>query len=183
MMNYQDSYQNADLRWVYPKNKEMSKISSILIKFENYVLIFLFAVMILMAFTQVAGRLFFGVGFSWADGFVFHLLLWTAVLGASVATREKSHITIDIISKFVSGRNHQVIGFLTNLFSSFVCALFSYAATKFILDEKSYGTIAFGKIPTWIAGSIIPLMFLIMSVRFLIDSYIDIRNFIRSFKQ
>ena len=65
---------------------------------EDTALIFSLLVMLCMALLQIVMRNFFESGFLWAESFLRVLVLWVAVLGAMVATRERNHINIDPVS-------------------------------------------------------------------------------------
>ncbi len=137
---------------------------------ENAVLCILFSVLILLAFIQIAGRLFFGWGFSWADPVIYHLVLWLGLLGAAMATRENEHITIDIVSRFMPERVKHGSQAIVNLFSSIICALLAWAGSKFVIEEAHIGTQFNSLMPLWIIQLIIPIAFGIISIRFLIYS-------------
>jgi len=90
--------------------------------FENAVVYTLLSLLILLSFAQVGGRLLFNTGFSDADPIICHLVLWLGLLGAVLATREKQHITIDIVSRFVTGKKLYAIQIITGLFTTCVCS-------------------------------------------------------------
>ena len=146
---------------------------------ENGLLITLFAIMILTAFFQIGGRVFFSSGFPWADSFIYHLILWTGLMGAAVATREKKHINIDIFNRLLPSRYQHLTGSVTNLFSFFICGVLTYASVRFIIDEHQYPNDAIGHLPTWLAGIPIPVFFLTVSIRFIIYSIQDLVLFYR----
>ena len=133
---------------------------------EDTALIFSLLVMLCMALLQIVMRNFFESGFLWAESFLRVLVLWVAVLGAMVATRERNHINIDLISRFLASRHSLWADRLTNIFSAFICSICAFYAVEYIQYEFEDGTIAFGFVPVWICQSIIPVGFVVMACRF-----------------
>jgi len=122
--------------------------------------------MLVIAVIQICLRNFFDDGLFWAESFLRILVLWIAMLGAMVATRESNHISINILSRYLEEGPVRVIGLLTDLFSACICFVVAYYSFEFVQYEYVDKTIAFAKVPTWICQSIIPIGFLVMSLRF-----------------
>ena len=143
-------------------------IDSWIAKFETVLLVVVLSVMVLLAFLQVVLRNLFSEGILWGDTFLRHLVLWVGFLGASLATREKKHINIDLFTRFVKGRSQTFIKAFVNLFAAVVCWYLTSAAWTFVMDEKSVNSTLFSDIPAWYFQIIIPAGFLLMSFRFLV---------------
>ncbi|MBN1878687.1 TRAP transporter small permease [bacterium] len=143
--------------------------------FENSVMVLLLAALLLLCFGQVGGRLLANSGFESGDEIIYHLVLWTGLWGAILATRQKEHITIDIVSRFVSGRKRHLIQAITNAFSAGICSILLYASIHFIRDEMIYNDRRIIGLPLWIWQIIIPYAFTTMSLRFLIHTAQDLR--------
>ena len=135
-------------------------------KLEYVVLVFLLTVMVGLAFLQIFLRIFFATGILWGDPLLRHLVLWIALLGAAMATKEGKHINIDVISRVLPGRGKVAIQALTDLFSTCICVFLIQASLKFIRDEFQAGTLAFLKIPTWALTVIFPVAFGLIALRF-----------------
>lgn len=135
---------------------------------ETGLMTILMVAMVLVAFGQIALRNLFEFSFLWADPFLRHLVLWTGMLGAAMATRDGRHIKIDVLSQLLPARGRLVLNTLTNLFSSAVCGILVYAAYKFVRDEFHFGGEAFLSVPGWIVQLILPAVFTIITVRFLL---------------
>jgi TRAP-type C4-dicarboxylate transport system permease small subunit len=121
-----------------------------------------------MALVQIFLRNFFDAGLLWAESFLRILVLWVAMLGAMVATRESNHIAIDLVSRFLPPRLLKISTLVTYLFSAAICGTVAYFAIEFIQYEYEDETIAFASVPTWICQSIIPIGFAVMAVRFVV---------------
>ena len=140
-------------------------------KLEYLVLVFLFTTMVGLAFLQIFLRIFFATGILWGDPLLRHMLLWVALLGATMATKEGKHINIDVISKLFPDRGKAAIQALTNLFSAVICVFLIQASLKFIRDEFQAGALAFLKVPTWTVTLIFPVAFGLIALRFGISSF------------
>ncbi|NVM57446.1 MAG: TRAP transporter small permease subunit, partial [Desulfobacterales bacterium] len=68
-------------------------------RLEDTFLVSLLSFMIGLAFLQIVLRDFFSTGLLWADPLLKNLVIWVGLVGASIATREDKHITIDVIPR------------------------------------------------------------------------------------
>jgi TRAP-type C4-dicarboxylate transport system permease small subunit len=138
-------------------------------RLEEILLVSLVVGMLLLGFLQILFRNLISVGIVWIDSLVRHLVLWIALLGASIATRENRHITIDVLSgRLAPGRYSRLQG-AVQLFSAAVCFLLVLPAVRFVQNDYVAGkTLAFG-IPLWVAQAVMPAMMLVMGVRFFLQ--------------
>ena len=117
---------------------------------------------------QVLLRNVFASGLFWADALLRHLVLWLAFVGASLATRERRHLSMQVLGTGLPAWGQASLTLLTDLAALVVCAVLMHAAWKFVRFEQSAGLVlAFG-VPAWLAQSIMPLGFLSMTLRFLV---------------
>ncbi|HIG39169.1 MAG: TRAP transporter small permease [bacterium] len=145
-------------------------------RFEDTVLVSALVSMLVMAVVQICLRNFFDAGLLWAESLLRILVLWIAMLGAMVATRESNHISIDALSRYLGPTIKQVSRVVIALFSAMICGVVAYYAYEFVQFEYEDGTIAFGIVPTWVCQSIIPVGFSVMALRFFIAGFTGIRN-------
>ncbi len=143
---------------------------------EDGLLALLLGVMILLSTGQIFARNLFDTGLDWSDPFLRVLVLWLGLLGAMVATRERNHITIDVLSRNLPPLGKRISHIATNLFSSVVCAIVGYHSTRFVIMEYEDGFNAFASIPAWICESIIPIGFTLMALRFALYALGDVVN-------
>ena len=148
----------------------------ILHQLESGLMTTLMVAMILMAFGQIVLRNAFEVSILWADPFLRHMVLWTGMLGAAMATRDGRHIKIDVLPQLLPPRGKAVLAALTNLFSAVICAVLSWAAVRFVRDEMEFGGNVFLDIPAWIVQLILPAAFVIITVRFFIFAFTSARS-------
>lgn len=144
----------------------LKKVVDYLHWFENATLVTSFVVMLCLAVMQIVLRNFFDAGVIWADSLLRMLILWIALLGAMVATRERNHINIDAISRYFPAFSQKVINSIVALLSAVVCAICAWYAYLFVRIEYEDHSLAFAAVPTWVTELIIPLAFLVMAIRF-----------------
>lgn len=132
---------------------------------EDGLLAVLLSTMIAVATAQIFLRNMWETGFVWGDPFTKVLVLWVALLGAMVATRQNNHIHIDVLSRFLPAKARAATQVVNALFASFVCGLVAYHAARLVMLDKDAGT-AFGAVPTWASELIIPFGFGVIGLRY-----------------
>lgn len=141
--------------------KFLTIISNGLARIEAVVLSLCLLSMLAVAFFQVVMRNIYGVGYIWADIFVRTLVIWVGLLGASLATHEVRHLTIDAITKFLPTRVKRIVRVIVYLFALIVCIFLTKAAVNYLqLPSESHGI--FG-LPPWAQEVIIPVAFILIS--------------------
>jgi C4-dicarboxylate transporter DctQ subunit len=150
------------------------RLDEIIDRMEQTTLVTLLSLMILIAFFQIVLRNLFDTGLTWGDPLVRNLVLWVGFIGAALATREGKHINIDVVSRWMPHRGKGFIEAITDLYSSLICALLTFAALKFIKNELQMGNVVFPGVPSWIAEIILPITFGLMTFRF---GFRSLRNF------
>lgn len=138
----------------------------ILYGIENSLLVGALSTMIVLSFGQIVLRNFFSVSIPWIDPLQRFLVLWIGLLGAMVATRDDNHITIDVVSFFLSARARAAVRVLTDLFAAGVSLVLAWAAVRFLQQEMTGGMNAFGNVPTWVAELILPIAFAVIGLRY-----------------
>jgi TRAP-type C4-dicarboxylate transport system permease small subunit len=126
---------------------------------------------ILLASSQIILRNFFDSGIFWADSALRILVLWIGMLGAMFASRNKKHIRIDVLSHYLPEKLQSNIWRITELITAMVCAIVAYYSIEFIQYEYEDGLIAFANVPVWLCETIIPIAFIIMSLRYICYSF------------
>lgn len=139
-------------------------------RFEDWVLTILVLVMVVLAGAQIVLRNVFDSGFSWAEPVLRALVLWSAMLGAAIATRDDQHIGLDFIARFVSGTALRAARFIALAFAAVLCATMAWHSWGLVqLDREGHTDGVLG-IPAWMLELILPLGFGLMALRFLIRS-------------
>ena len=153
------------------RSPSLRMLGSFYERLEEVLLVFLVALLVFLGFLQILFRNLISIGIVWVDPLVRHLVLWIALLGASIATRENRHISIDLLAGYLSPALHQRVQGGLQLFSAFICLLLVHPAIRFLQDDYQVGkTLAFG-IPLWVSQAIMPVMMLVLGVRFLLQGF------------
>lgn len=145
-----------------------SKFIVLINRIEDGLLIFILTTMIVLAIFQIISRNLFAEGVVWIDPLLRLLVLWVGLAGAVVATRTDNHIRIDVFTKYLPMFIQPYIQRVVYLFTLTICLLIAWHAARFVYSEFEYGTMAFTGVPVWIAGSIIPVSFTLVAVRYLL---------------
>jgi len=143
-------------------------VIKILHRVEDLALVSALISMLVLAVVQILLRNFLDSGFLWAESFLRILVLWVAILGAMVATRQGNHISIDVVSRYLPYRMALVTTFATSLVAAIICAAMAWYSLEFVKFEYEDGAIAFSSVPSWLCEAILPLGFAVMSLRFVV---------------
>jgi C4-dicarboxylate transporter DctQ subunit len=141
---------------------------------EKFLVAAMLSVMILLAFLQIILRNVFSTGISWGDPLVRYLVLWVGLIGASLASKEGKHITIEVFSRWFSGHGSRYLKAISCLVSAFICGLLTFAGWTFVQNEAQMGGITFLEIPVWIPQVIIPVTFALMTLRFGFSAFAEL---------
>ena len=155
-------------------NNVLNKIHRI----EDGILAFILFAMILIATSQILLRNIFDSGIIWADPLLRIMVLWIGLLGALAATRENKHISIDVLTRFLSASAQNFSKSFVNLFSAGVAGLLTYHCIRYVIMEYESQTKVITNIPAWIVELILPVAFGLITVRFFIHFIISLREFL-----
>ena len=133
---------------------------------ERALVVLLLTGLLGLGLLQVIERNVLASGIFWADELLQHLVLWLGFLGASLATREQRHLSIDVLSHFLPPRWQLWLGLLVNTVALMLCLLLVQAAWGLVRSEYTAGTMLTFGVPAWLAQSIIPLGFGSITLRF-----------------
>ena len=157
----------------------MKALNSIIHLVEDSLLISLLVTMIVLASGQILMRNFLDMGIIWIDPLLRVLVLWTGMIGATVASRDNKHIRIDLLTRFFPRRTHMAIQFFVGLFTAFVCGVIAWFGARWVLMDFRDGLTGFSGLPSWVLEVIIPLAFGLIAIRYLIHSVSWLMMFIR----
>ena len=77
------------------------------------------------------------------------MVLWIAMIAGVAAAREDRHISIDVLSRFLSPRGRAVTAVFVDIFTMAVClalAWYGWVMISFALED---GDRLLGKLPAW----------------------------------
>jgi TRAP-type C4-dicarboxylate transport system permease small subunit len=138
---------------------------------EELLLVCLVFGMVALGAGQILFRNVISVGLVWIDPLLSHLVLWVALLGASIATRENRHIVIEILPERLSPAVRSHIKGGLQLFSALVCLFLVYPAVRFILDDYGPGKYLTLGIPLWVSQTVMPVMWFVLGIRFMLQGF------------
>lgn len=109
-----------------------------------------------------------------AQKFSLGLMLWSGMLGASIATRQRRHIVLDTVRKSLDEKTGKLFSLVGGVVTFAFCALFTVLALTQLHDEFSLWSDGDGvgvfdalPIPKWVVTLAIPVTFGTMALRFL----------------
>lgn len=124
--------------------------------------------MMLLAVGQIVLREVFNTGFVWADELVKLMVLWLAMVGSIAATRDNRHIRIDALSHVFPRVVVQLTRLVVDLFAAAVSGLIAWHTWRYLQVEIEYADTVLVDTPAWIAHSVLPAAFLLISFRFVV---------------
>ena len=146
---------------VLPDNRTLRGI----FRFENGVnAVILLAIAVLPAL-EIIARLVFKTGIHSSADMTHHLVLWLTCLGGAITSRERKHITLSVGLEMMGKAARSWITTVTVFISTTISSAMAWSALSLVLigfDPSK--RIAF--IPIQIAVAVIPLGFLLITVRF-----------------
>ncbi len=146
-----------------------------LLKLEDAFLLLLVAAIILLPVLQILSRWLEWQGLLWADQAVRLGVLWLALVGAMIASRNQQHIRIDLFQHADDSRWYQWLQRFIHLCTAAICAVIAWFSIKLVKDDYQYGSIAFLDLPLWFCEIIIPLAFSVIALRFAIAGLLGSR--------
>lgn len=135
---------------------------------ENTLLLVVLASMIGIAVWQIFARNVFSSGFYWADEYLRLAVLWVALIGSIAAARDHRHLRIDLLSRLLPPKITRWTDFIADLTTVIVCAVLAWYSLEFVLESLEYEDLAFSLLPLWWFQSILPVGFLLISLRYAI---------------
>ncbi len=151
----------------------MKKLNSI----EKKVAGVFMLLIILAGFTQVIFRYVLKLPLAWTDDVVIFCHIWCVFLGASVATAEKKHIRITMLTERLPLKVQFFIDILSDLLWIVACILLTYTGYLATSSHLKTGakTLSSG-LPYWLGSIILPICFVIMGIKVALQIKDTIKN-------
>lgn len=93
----------------------MKKILKLFDDIEEKVLVFSFAISVIIIFVQVVMRKGFNNSLFWSEEIARYLFIWQCWLGVSIAEREKQHIRITVLNRKLPMKGKVILELFVNL--------------------------------------------------------------------
>lgn len=143
--------------------------NSFLSKIETGLLCLIVALMIGLGVLEIVLRYGFKTSLLWKTVMLENLTLWLCFLGAALATAEKRHISIDVLSRILSEKIMRYSHYIIDILSLIVVSILVYYGFKFLQAEQKLQATLIGEIPLWWAKSIIPMGFVLIDIHLLLQ--------------
>ena len=147
----------------------LERLLHLLRRIEEALLTIALSATLLLAVSQILLRNIWHSGISWADPLLRVLVLWIALLGALIASRNGNHIRIDLLPRYLPPRLRSACTRTGDLFAAAVCAVLAWHAVRFVHLEYLDGGVLFASVPAWACALILPCGFAVMALRFLLS--------------
>jgi TRAP-type C4-dicarboxylate transport system permease small subunit len=102
---------------------------------------------------------------SWTQPYALLLLLWTAFMGASMATSRGRHLKVDAARRLVPPHREATYNVLSFLTAAVFTGALCYLAARYTLSRLRMETPT-GEIPDWLKVAAIPVALLFVTLRF-----------------
>lgn len=109
-----------------------------------------------------------------AQKFALGFMLWSGMLGASLATRSRRHIMLDLVTKKLDPGTARPFALLGGVVTFAFCAFLAYLGSKQVWAQveewrsgDGVGVYESLPIPIWISTLSVPVTFSVMALRFL----------------
>lgn len=134
---------------------------------ETVLLTAMLGAMILLAAGQIVLRNVWGTGFGWADEALRLMVLWVTMLGAVAASRDKRHVSVDALSRYLPKALSHWTGRLIDALVAVICAVLAwqswlFTAESLAADDRVLG----GRLPAWTVQLILPVGFALIAYRY-----------------
>lgn len=131
--------------------------------------VFFVAVLILtlvaLGATQIFLRNFFNSGLLWADPVMRHIVLWLGACGAALASAHMRHISVDALTRVLPARFRRSRRVIVYSATAIAAYLLMIATIRLVIDERTYGEVAFLGVRTWVVQLILPGAFALITYR------------------
>lgn len=126
-------------------------------------------IMAALPILQVIIRPIVASGITGYNGYIFHLVLFAAFLGGTIASAEGRHLAIRAGTGRLGERGRRVVDSITSFLAAAITIAFAWSAFSLaVIGFDPTATVGF--IPIRVVVMIMPLGFLIMSIRFVLSA-------------
>lgn len=142
--------------------------------FERVLLTGALLAMATILFAQVIMRYFLRSPFVWSDELARYMLVWSAIIGVSLAVRERRHICVDFLPLVLGEKSYRIFAIISHL-SVLVFSWLMISASIPLMQRLAMmgqSSPALG-IPMWVVYAAIPVGFGLTLLRTVQALYVD----------
>lgn len=142
-------------------------------KLEKVISVAIILSIVLVVFAGTVSRYIFNVPLYGVDRLGTYLMIWLGFIGFQIATSKIRHIEVEFVKSKVSERVKCMMNMFINLVAAiviFIFAMLSYKYTTLSMEFNDKDPVL--GIPMWWVIMIIPISFIISSVRFIFTIFL-----------
>ena len=135
---------------------------------ERVLLIVALITMVLAVFITAVDRWFdfIDLQWSWATKMALFLMIWSGFLGASIATKQRKHLSIDVAGRATTPNGKKIANFFANVIAAVFCFVLARVCLDLTLESREYGDKeGVFPIPIWIVQLMMPISLSVMGCR------------------
>jgi C4-dicarboxylate transporter DctQ subunit len=162
----------------------LKKFEKLLVGCETYVMVASMTIFAFCVVIDVIMRKLFGNSLEFMQELGKYLMVWATFIGASLGTKTGEHPSMSLVIDSVPKKIKALMTVLVDLICAGASAFAGwYAYQQLLLYQKMHTlTVTLWRLPVWVFYIIVPLGFLIMTVRFLIRAYTEPASILSSGK-
>lgn len=144
---------------------------------EEYLLVFLMVVEVVVVFAQVVTRYVFHSPLAWSEELARYMFIWLVWIGAAYATKMRKNIIIDVVASKFKGAT-KLISEIINFVLFVALMLFMLWTTSTVMmqvyESNSIGTGT--HLPMWIVWLSLPLSMALNLLRYTQNFVYDMKH-------
>lgn len=148
-----------------------ARLLAVLHRLEDGLLALLLGALVLLGLTQIALRLFFESGLTWAEPVSQMGVLWLALLGALGAARSHRHIAIDALARQMPPFWRRVAWVIGQFAAAGICAALAWYGWGMVELEREAPGWFIDNVPSWWPMLAFPAGFGLLALRFAVSGF------------
>ncbi len=121
----------------------------------------------LLLFTNVVMRYVFLKPIFWAEELASYLMVWLIFMGAAAVAGGEGHVSVNILTRFLSPRGNRALALLVNLFCMLFCLALAYYSWGHTMRVRgAHQVTAAMDLPMWWAYLAVPVGSGLMALRY-----------------
>lgn len=161
--------------------KELKRLAHVYNKLEEYALVYTLAFCVVIISFQVIMRYVFNNSLSWTEEAAKYLFIWLIWLGTSIAAKERSHISLEIVTNKLKGRAKAVLDIVAKLIWVAMCLFLLVNGLEVVQGMIGRGKTASAMpwLKVWVVYLAIPVSQGVLSLRIIVQIIEDIKQIFR----
>ena len=148
--------------------KALQKIDTVLASLESGFIVFFLMALVLAGVLQIILRRLTDFAVPDLEITMRWVVVWLTFIGASLATRERKHVSVDALGRLFKGKSKVLLNLVIDSFSLFIVILLLQTSWEFVMEEMEYGGTLMNEVPAWLVEIVLPFGFAIIALRLLL---------------